>query len=160
MSTVTATIEGVYGPNEHGFYDIKADGKKFSTKKSNIAERAKEFHNRQATLEYTEKQNGQYTNYYLENVTAPGGGGPSGSSGTGSRGMSPEDVLRVTRLSAVSSAATLLNGTSTDAETLFKIADAIVAYAYRGRPGSTTNAYSEPEPVQVPLSAADDDIPF
>lgn len=148
-------IQSVEGPNQHGWFTVAINGTKYGTKKSEVADRARQFIGKDAHVEVESKVNGQYTNHYINNVTAASGSGSSGTPG----GMSDEDKLRVTRLSAVSSAATLLAGAGVNADALFSLADSIVAYGFRGRPGSTTNqGYENPQPEQA--SYPTDDIPF
>ena len=51
-----------------------ADGREYATFKGEIASKAAQLLNQSVEIEYTEKQNGQYTNYTLEGVEAAGAG--------------------------------------------------------------------------------------
>ena len=72
----TMLIEGVYGPNDYGFFDIKAKGStgpiKLGTKLPKLSDAARGAIGQYVTVEFTSSQKGEYTNYYLEGI------GPSG----------------------------------------------------------------------------------
>lgn len=74
--TDTMLIEGVYGPNDYGFFDIKAKGStgeiKLGTKLPKLSDAARGAIGQYVTVTFSEKQKGEYTNYYLEGI------GPSG----------------------------------------------------------------------------------
>jgi len=54
--------------DDRQLYVIKSDGKEFTTFKRDLAASAKAMIGQQAKIDYTEKQNGEWTNRYLENV--------------------------------------------------------------------------------------------
>ena len=49
-------------------YEIKADGKRFSTFKAPLGKQAAELRGQTAKIEYSAVQKGEFTNYYLEGV--------------------------------------------------------------------------------------------
>lgn len=51
-------------------YEIKADGKRFSTFKAPLGKQAAELRGQTAKIEYSAVQKGEFTNYYLEGVEA------------------------------------------------------------------------------------------
>lgn len=54
-------------------YNIKGgDGRSYSTFKADLGQKAAALRGQAATLGYTEKQNGKYTNYYLDSVEPAG----------------------------------------------------------------------------------------
>jgi hypothetical protein len=72
----TMLIEGVYGPNDYGFYDIKAKGStgpiKLGTKLTKLSDAARGAVGQYVVVTFSSKQKGEYMNYYLEGI------GPSG----------------------------------------------------------------------------------
>ena len=71
MAELTAVVDDVRVKklsDDRQFYVIKSDGKEFSTFKRDLAASAKALIGQQAKIDYTEKQNGEWTNRYLENV--------------------------------------------------------------------------------------------
>lgn len=83
---------------------------------------------------------------------------PAPEPARGGGGMSPADILRVTKLSAMSSACTLLAGRQdVTPSSLQAISDFIVAYAYGEADAS--DEPDEPAPLET-VPPASDDIPF
>ena len=71
MAELTAVVDDVRVKklsDDRQLYVIKSDGKEFSTFKRDLAASAKAMIGQQAKIDYTEKQNGEWTNRYLENV--------------------------------------------------------------------------------------------
>jgi hypothetical protein len=69
-------ITSVTGPNERGWYEIVAGDYTLTTKKIGLVGAAKGAQGHEALVMWTEKQNGAYTNRYLESVEfRPAGGG-------------------------------------------------------------------------------------
>lgn len=68
MSTATVKIEAVYTPRPGSdWFDIKdSTGTRYSTRKREIADQAKALEGQVAILSFTERQNGQWTNRYLD----------------------------------------------------------------------------------------------
>lgn len=99
-----------------------------------------------------EGRNGRFfDNYYIETLIPAPEAEPSGGRGSGE--WSQEKEARVSRLSCVKTAAILLasepNPENRTLNNLFKMADAIMDYAY-----------GILDDVQMNLDKADDDIPF
>jgi hypothetical protein len=79
VPTITTTIEKVFGPNDYGYVHVitPATGdQQLSTKKADLVVAVQGLVGQTAELEYTVKQNGSYTNYYLEKVTPVNGASP------------------------------------------------------------------------------------
>lgn len=145
MAQVTAVVEQVFAPNKGGFYDIKLqDGTKLSTKKAELAQAAKELKGQSALLTYTESQNGQYTNRYLDKIETAGGS---------SSAYPPKERL-IAAESAVKSAVDLIQylpaaeQTPAGVEAVARFLHGLIYALAAEEPG-------EPEPL--PLQ---DDIPF
>ena len=71
MAELTAVVDDVRVKklsDDRQLYVIKSDGKEFTTFKRDLAASAKAMIGQQAKIDYTEKQNGEWTNRYLENV--------------------------------------------------------------------------------------------
>lgn len=74
MSSVTATVEDVLVKETASgktVYIVKAGGMELSTLSRELAQDAKDSKGDEVQLEYTEKQNGRYTNRYLERIRPP-----------------------------------------------------------------------------------------
>ena len=80
MSETIAHIESI-SQNSRGWYELLDEfGTKYSTKKNAIAERAKDYVGKPATIHYTVRENGEYRDNLLDKVTDPpssNGDGPS-----------------------------------------------------------------------------------
>jgi len=71
VAELTAVVDDVRVKklsDDRQLYVIKSDGKEFTTFKRDLAASAKAMIGQQAKIDYTEKQNGEWTNRYLENV--------------------------------------------------------------------------------------------
>lgn len=128
-----------------------ANGMKFSTFKGDIASVAAALLNQTAEIEYTEKQNGQYTNRTLLGITPrPEFGGAQvthsapatalhspPSTHTASSSISPDRELRIMRQSALDRALTAfgIEGLNPiqDSDALFQLADEFIDYFNNGR---------------------------
>lgn len=118
--TRLATIENV--SEKDGWYTIEADGKKYSTKFRETAVAAHGYKGRQATIEYTVKENTKdgkvYKNFYIKGVKdavplPTSSAAPSLTSATAVHHPSDKDDL-IVRQTVVKAACDLLSGSGAD----------------------------------------------
>lgn len=112
MQTVT-TITGVKdrksGTSARGPWTLTifsaADGREYSTLKGDVASAAEALVGQLATVEYSERQNGQFTNYSLEGISAAPEGATASpvAAGNSQKGefRTPAQIIRATAVEAV-----------------------------------------------------------
>lgn len=150
-------IREVKGPNGNGWFSV-IDGNdvEYTTKKKDLAEKAQSLVGQTAEIEFTLKENGQYTNRYLDKIQPAAAPAPSGGGGP-----SREDVGRMARFSAMNTAAIICAATGdVSPKELVSVASWVLTYGFKGVEGLDLEdePAPAPEPVQQPLES--DGIPF
>lgn len=146
-------IREVKGPNGNGWYSV-IDGNdvEYTTKKKDLADKAKSLEGKNAEIEFSLKENGQYTNRYLDKIQ-PAAAPPQQSAGPDSTA-----VARMARFSAMQTAAIICSGQGdVTPGNLVKVARWVLTYGFQGEDGLDL----APEPEQQPLPVLESDgIPF
>lgn len=174
MTPVEALIEDVVTKSTKAgdVFEIaaKIDGKnvRLSTFKSEIGNRATLLRGQTALVVYTEQTKPSddgtrvFVNRYLDSIeprTAANWPPASAPASSGGGGMTVETQQRVTRLSAISTAANYGAGVGLNEDAVFELAQEIYDWAMTGeRSEPVAPTYSAPEPAQS--YASDQDIPF
>ena len=148
-------IREVKGPNGNGWFSI-LDGNdvEYQTKKQDLADRAKSLIGQNAEIEFTLKENGKYTNRYLDKVQ------PAAAPPSGGGGPSSHDIGRMARFSAINTAAIICAATGdTSPRELVEVARWVLTYGFKGEEGLDLEP---PAPAQetLPDPGPADDIPF
>lgn len=153
-------IRDVKGPNQNGWFSV-IDGNdvEYTTKKQDLADKAKSLVGKNAEIEFSLKENGQYTNRYLDKIQ-PAASAPE-SSGGGGGGPSSHDIGRMARFSAMNTAAIICAATGdVSPKELVSVARWVLTYGFKGEEGlELEDEQPQPEPVNQPLVESDG-IPF
>lgn len=152
-------IREVKGPNGNGWFSI-LDGNdvEYQTKKQDLADRAKSLIGQNAEIEFTLKENGKYTNRYLDKVQ------PAAAPPSGGGGPSKQDVGRMARFSAMNTAAIIcaaVEGSNTTPQTLVATARWVLTYGFEGEAGLDLDPVPTPvQEAQTQIEVESDSIPF
>jgi hypothetical protein len=152
----TIQVESVFSKSTSvgDLYILKAaDNREFSTKRRDLAEKAKALQGQTATVQFKEVQKGQYTNRYLDGIEAAGGAvvtsttisaapASSNSNPAASRGVAVKVAAQVLALA---------DGDDQTLANLFTLADGIASYVETG---------THPALVAETAVVAADGIPF
>lgn len=150
-------------------FKVKAGGYEFATFNAQLARKAHGLVGQPARITYTEKQNGQYTNRYLEAIdAAPGGGGLPADPFTSQTAANPSsfavakpDVGKISGRNniAARSASTILQFTDGDAKTIGVVLNALAHWAETGEWLGLSAQERPSTPAPTP-TFPQDDIPF
>lgn len=152
-------IREVKGPNGNGWFSV-IDGNdvEYTTKKKDLADKALSLAGQNAEIEFTLKENGQYTNRYLDKVQ-PAAAPPSG----GGSGPSQETVGRMARFSAMNTAAIIcaaVEGSNTTPQALVATARWVLTYGFEGEAGLDLDVSQQVQEAQAQIEVESDSIPF
>lgn len=152
-------IREVKGPNQNGWFSV-IDGNdvEYTTKKQDLADRAKSLIGQNAEIEFSLKENGKYTNRYLDKVQ------PAAAPPSSGGGPSQHDIGRMARFSAMNTAAIICASTGdVSPRELVSVARWVLTYGFEGEKGLDLDDAPPPAPVQeaqTQVQVESDGIPF
>lgn len=144
-TTVLESVQTFSGTNQRGPW-VKTvftaqGGREYSTFKGDVASKANGFLGQPVNVTYSEKQNGQYTNYTLEDVASTNGSAPQQQAPApapeeGAQ-HSPGKEMKIHRQSALDRAITCFGIAGIDPlqnlDELYELSDQFIEYFNNGR---------------------------
>lgn len=155
METLQATIDNVFVKqlnDGRSLFRVMVGEREYTTLKKSLAEQAKDLVDREAVIGFNVKQNGNFTNYYLESVQASNG--QLAINGNGPAPVSEERELRIMRQSALERALLSLpyfTAAEQTRETIATLCEEYLAYFVTGEWGGDTMTAANPDLDDIPF---------